>query len=131
LNQHGKVLDANAKDAEGEYVTSNNKNGKIHQEWRIVYIDARDKEITKGMDVSRGMYVNRPFFIVSRMWMNRVMSVHSNWAVLIKSRVDPKADKNRQVWTYDITSKTIKSNHQVTGGKLVRSLDVAGGNVMC
>jgi hypothetical protein len=61
------------------------------------------------MDVERGMYVNTPFFIVSRMWMNRVMSVHSNWAIQIKSRKDPKADSNRQVWVWDITSKTIKS----------------------
>jgi len=120
LNQHGKVLDANSKDAEGEYTTSAAKTGKTQQKWRIIYLDQRSKEMTKGMNMNRGLYVNRPFMIVSRMWMNRVVSVAGGWNLVIQTRKD---NDKRQQWVFDMTSKTIKTIHDQK-----RSMDFRGGN---
>jgi len=38
------------------------------------------------MNKNRGLYVNRPFYIVSRMWMNRVITVGGGWNLVIQSR---------------------------------------------
>jgi hypothetical protein len=80
------VLDARAKDAEGEYTTAQAKNGKIHQEWRILYLDQRGNVTNKGMIGGRGLYAGRPFMIVSRMWLNRVMTTANGWNVVIQTR---------------------------------------------
>jgi hypothetical protein len=72
------------------------------------------------MNKNRGLYVNRPFMIVSRMWMNRVISVQGNWNVVIESRVD---NNKRQQWVFDQVSKTIKSIHAKD-----RSLSIAAGH---
>ena len=71
--------------------------------------------------MNRGLYVNRPFMIVSRMWMNRVVSVAGGWNLVIQTRKD---NEKRQQWIFDMTSKTIKSMHARD-----RSMDFRGGNV--
>lgn len=78
-------------------MTSYARTGKVNQKWSIVYVDKAAKEITKGMN-KRGFYVNRPFFIVSKMWMNRVVSVAGGWNLVIQRRKD---NDKRQVWTFD------------------------------
>jgi hypothetical protein len=65
------------------------------------------------------MDIGKPFFIVSRMWMNRVMTVEGGKNVVIRSRTG----KKEQQWVFDNVSKTIKS---VSNNDL--SLDVRSAN---
>jgi hypothetical protein len=75
------------------------------------------------MNTNRGLYVNRPFYVVSRMWMNRVITYSTSHTMLIQSR---KANDKRQMWRLKhIISKTIKTLHDE---KTPRSLDIRGGN---
>jgi hypothetical protein len=67
--------------------------------------------------------VNKPFYIVSRMWMNRVITVAGGWNLVIQSRT---ANDKRQMWVFDQVSKTIVSMHDRK-----RSMDVRGGNAYC
>jgi len=101
-------------------VTSYARTGKVNQQWSIIYVDKASKEITKGLN-KRGFYVNRPFMIVSRMWMNRVISVAGGNNLVIQTRKD---NEKRQMWRFDQVSKTIKS---IFDDK--KSMDVRGGNV--
>jgi len=42
------------------------KNGKVHQRWRVVYVDQYEKEPTKGqLNKKFGLYVERDFYVVS------------------------------------------------------------------
>jgi len=56
------------------------------------------------------MEINRPFYFVSKMWMNRVITHHSNNHCYTTLR---KPGNNRQVWVYDEQSKTVKSYYEM------------------
>lgn len=68
-----KVLDvAGGRDAEATNVQVWKKNGSPAQKWKLVY--TTDLKIqTKGLNKEFGLEIERPFFIVSKMWMNRVV----------------------------------------------------------
>jgi len=78
-----------------------------NQRWNVLYTDKAPKPITKGLNKAFGFYVNRPFYIVSMLPMNRVVEVVQKRNIVIKSRVG-KAKKTQQ-WVFDGVSKTIKS----------------------
>lgn len=70
---------------------------------------------------SSGIQINRPFYIQSQLWMNRVMYHHPNNHIYIQSR---KPDEKRHLWYYDEGSKTIKSWYEKIDKKNEkRSLD--------
>jgi hypothetical protein len=77
------------------------------------------------MNRNRGLYVNRPFMIVSRMWMNRVIYVGGSWNLMLQTRkpFENNDASRRQQWVFDQTSKTIQSIYAKD-----RSMDVRGGN---
>jgi len=84
--QNKKVFDAqDGKDAEGQYVTLLDKTGKASQKWSVVYSD-EVKVQTKGVNKEFGWEINRPFYIVSKMWMNRVITVTGGSNLVIKTR---------------------------------------------
>ena len=73
-----KVLDvAGGKDAEATNVQVWKKNGSKAQSWKLTYVKDAPKIQTKGLNKSFGLEIERPFFIVSKMWMNRVVECHS------------------------------------------------------
>lgn len=94
------------KDAEGQYVKLETKNGKVNQKWTVVYSDQVDVQ-TKGVNKEFGFEINRPFFIVSKLWMSRVITVTGGSNLVIKSREGK--GQNTQHWFFDQSSKTIKS----------------------
>jgi hypothetical protein len=48
-NEKGKVIAVNGgKDAENGNIVMEQKNGKTHQRWRIIYVDEYEDEPTKG-----------------------------------------------------------------------------------
>ena len=105
--QNAKVLEVQGNvDQEGRNVGVNTRNNNRHQRWTIIYVDKKAKEITKGVNRRFGFYVNRPFYIVSRMWMKRVIEVVGGRNLVIKTRVK---NRNTQKFVFDQVSKTIKS----------------------
>jgi len=78
-NQRGQVLDVkNNKDQEGEYVgTANPQTNRVQQRWAIKYVDQM-KDVAKNGTGSRGFEINRPFYIISRLWMQRVITHNNN-----------------------------------------------------
>ena len=43
---------------------------------------------TKGLNTERNLHINRPFYIQSKLWMERVISVYSSGFYLVKMQVD-------------------------------------------
>lgn len=53
-----------------------NLHNKGNQRWNIVYLDQKAKEQTKGLNKQFGFHINRPFYIVSKMTMGRVVEAN-------------------------------------------------------
>jgi hypothetical protein len=66
-NEKGKVIAVSGGlDNENRNIIVENKNGKVHQRWRVIYVDEYEKEPTKGqLNKKFGLYVERDFFVVS------------------------------------------------------------------
>jgi hypothetical protein len=78
----------NRKDEEGTAVIVNNVNGNnsnnANQKWKIVYLDKAEAIRTKGFNKEFGFHINRPFYIRSRMPMQRVAECHGANNVWLK-----------------------------------------------
>ena len=112
MNVHNsKVLDVSgAKDKEGQNVLAWKKHNGKNQQWKIVYLDSiKAGDVKKsGLDSNFGFYRHRPFFIVSRLPMKRVIQVVGGRNLVLKTRVN---GRNTQKWVFDSKTKTIKSYH--------------------
>jgi hypothetical protein len=105
--QNKKVLDvAGGRDAEGQNVQVWNRHKGANQRWRIVYVDSSEDQV-KGLNKDFGFFINRPFYIVSRMPMRRVVDVEGNYRLSIRRLVK---DKKSQLFVFDGETKTVKSN---------------------
>jgi hypothetical protein len=87
-NERGKVMDVHGGvDAENRNVIVWNKHGRINQQFDIVYKDEWKGEPTKGQLNPRfGLYVDRSFYIISRMGQHRYLDVINNRNMVIKTR---------------------------------------------
>jgi hypothetical protein len=93
-----------------------NRHNGANQRWKILYHDEREKRRTKGMNTDFGLYINRPFYIRSRLPFQRVVECHGASNVkLARWRKNTKA----QQWYFDEKTKTIKNNNWTP-----RSLDI-------
>jgi len=82
------------------------KHGKINQQWDIVYADEWPEEPKKGeLNEDFGLYVMRPFHIVSAMPTHKYLDLVNNRNMVIKT---PNG-RNTQVWYFDQASLTIKT----------------------
>jgi hypothetical protein len=106
-NERGKVMDIQGGvDAESRNVLVWNKHGKINQQFDIIYADEWKGEPTKGQLNKRfGLYVDRTFFIVSRMRSGRYLDLVSNRNLVIKTQNFRKT----QMWWFDQKTLTIKT----------------------
>ena len=106
--QNAKVLDvAGNRDVEGQNVQVWSRHNNRNQRWNVVYLDKKKKDLGKGQFNRRfGFYVNRPFFIMSKMPMRRVIEVVGGRNLVIKRLV---RTRKTQKWIFDQTTKTIKS----------------------
>lgn len=76
-----KVFDiSGGKDVEAQRVIMWNRNNKINQRWKIVYVD-QFKEQSKGLIEDFGLYANRAFYIRSRLPNHRMAECHGNYDV--------------------------------------------------
>jgi len=111
VNWHnGKVLDVSSgKDVEGQAVWVWKKHGGKNQRWNVVYLDKSTKIKTEGINEDFGFHVNRPFYIVSRLPMQRVAEAKGNNNIALSRWVNGR--KKQQQWWFDPVSKTIRNNH--------------------
>jgi hypothetical protein len=101
-----RVLDVyQGKDSEHQKVVVSKRHGRRQQKWRVRYVDTV-KTQTKGLVGDFGFYANRPFYLRSRLPMQRVMEcIGANNITLRRWRKNTKA----QQFYFDPVSKTIKS----------------------
>jgi hypothetical protein len=108
-NERKKVFDVQGGiDQENRNIIAYNKHGKINQQFDIIYADEWKGEPTKGQLNKRfGLYVDRTFFIVSRMGAGRYLDLINNRNMVIKVRNGRKT----QQWYFDQRSLTIKTRY--------------------
>jgi hypothetical protein len=82
----GRALDA-GQDTEGQRVQVLARNGKTPQLWKIVYLDKKEAEITKGLHPDFGLHCNRAFYLVSRLPMRRVAEMQGGTNIVLKRYV--------------------------------------------
>jgi len=68
------------------------------QRWRILYVDERAKDATSGTNKHRNLVINKPFYIQSRLWMERVIQVQGGKNLVIATRKD---NAKEQMWVFD------------------------------
>jgi len=106
-NDHGKVFDIQGGvDAENRNIIVWNKHGKLNQQWDVIYVDEWQGEPGKGEFNERfGLYVERPFYIVSQLPSHRYLDLINNRNMVIKT---PNG-RSTQIWWFDQRSLTIKT----------------------
>jgi len=118
----GRALDVQGgKDEEGNNVQAYKPNGSPAQKWKLLYADKAKPVQMKGLNKKFGLHVNRPFFIVSKMWMNRVAECVGASNIVLKTLV--RTNKGQQFY-FDGGTKTIKSNQWKD-----RSITLSGKNL--
>ena len=107
--KNGKVMDVSGGvDAENRNIIMYTKHGKINQQWDLVYTDEWKGEPGKGeLNEEFGLYVERPFYIISEMKENRYLDLINNRNMVIKTR----NGRNTQTWFFDQKSLTIKTQY--------------------
>jgi ssDNA-specific exonuclease RecJ len=87
-NQRGKVMEVdNGTDDENRNIIAKPRNGKIYQQFDIIYVDTWKGDPTTGQfNKFYGLYVNRPFYIISHMGQRRYLDIINNKNVVIKIR---------------------------------------------
>jgi len=104
---NSKVLSVTGtQDAEGQAVIVDGNQNRRDQKWQVVYLDKADKIQTKGLNKDFGFEINRPFYFVSQLPLNKVAEmlggtnvVHKRW----------RKNKLAQQWVFDGVSKTIRN----------------------
>lgn len=102
-----RVLDVyQEKDQEHQKVVIAKRHGRRNQKWTVLYVDQRRGGQTKGLVGDFGFHANRPFYLRSRLPMQRVMEcIGANNVVLKRWRKNVTA----QQFYFDPTSKTVRS----------------------
>jgi hypothetical protein len=107
VNNKNKVFDVQgAVDTENRNVLIYNKHGKINQQWDVIYVDEWKPEPKKGeLNEDFGLYVERPFYVVTAMPSHRYLDLANNRNLVINSFYG----RVTQTWYFDQKSLTIKS----------------------
>jgi hypothetical protein len=106
-NEKGKVFDVQGGiDNENRNIIAYKRHGKINQQFDIVYKDQWKGEPTKGqLNKDWGLYVERPFYIITHMSSGRYLDLISNRNMVIKTR----NGRRTQLWWFDQRTLTIKT----------------------
>jgi len=104
-----RVIDVTAgKDVEGQNVIVWKRHGGANQRWKVIYEKDQDNFKTEGVNKDFGFHINRPFYLVSRLWMKRVVETPGASSVNIRRY---RKNHKPQQFFFDEKSKTIRSNH--------------------
>jgi hypothetical protein len=94
------------QDTENRNILAWKRHGRINQQWDIIYADQWKRDPKKGeLNSKFGLYVDRTFYIVSRMKSGRYLDIINNRNIVIKTRNGRKTQK----WWFDQKSLTIKT----------------------
>jgi hypothetical protein len=106
-NEKGKVVDVSGnQDTESRQLVAWKRHGGMNQQWDILYVDQYKGEPTKGQLNTRfGLYVDRTFYVVSRLGQGKYLDLINNRNMVIKTRNGRKT----QLWWFDQKSRTIKT----------------------
>lgn len=106
VNEKGQVLDVQkGEDSEGSSLVVANASEAISQRFELLYVDNDKPEPKKGeFNKDFGLYVDRPFQVVSKMGDGRYLDIIGS-SVALKTRNGGSS----QSWYFDQQSKTIKS----------------------
>jgi hypothetical protein len=102
------VLSTSNQDAEGQPVNVGNFAGGSNQKWRVLYVDQGPKLETKGLNEEFGFHINRPFYIVSELPMNRVAEMLGGTNMVLKRW---RKNQRQQQFFFDEKSKTVRNNY--------------------
>jgi len=107
VNERGKVLDVDGGlDDQNRNVIAWNKHNGLNQQWDIIYADEYPDEPTKGeFNEDFGLYVERPFYVVSQLPSHRYLDLINNRDFAIKT---PNG-RNTQIWYFHQQSLTIRT----------------------
>jgi hypothetical protein len=107
VNEKGKVMDiSGGLDRENQNIIIHNKHGKINQQFDVIYEDEWKEEPVKGeFSKDFGLYVERPFYIVTQLASHRYLDLINNRNMVIKT---PNA-RNTQIWYFHQQSLTIRT----------------------
>ena len=107
VNDHGKVMNVDAnKDDENRNIVVANKNNGLGQQWDVVYADEYKAEPKKGeFNKDFGLYVDRPFSVISEMNAHRYLTVIDNKNMVIKI----SNGRKQQQFRFDQATLSIKS----------------------
>jgi hypothetical protein len=105
-NERGKVAWVQGDiDQESRHIYIANRKNHVSQQWDIIYADQWKRDPKKGeLNKRFGLYVERPFYIVSRLGKQRYLTA-LNRNFVIKTR-NGRPD---QTWIFYQTSLTIRS----------------------
>ena len=106
VNDKGKVMDVSGNsDTENRNIIMYKKHGGLNQQWDLIYADQYPKEPVKGeFSKDFGLYVERPFYIISQMKENRFLDLVGRDFV-IKTR----NSRPTQTWWFDQKTWTIRN----------------------
>ena len=106
LNERGKAVDVSGGvDVENRNIIVHNKHNGLNQQWDIMYVDAMKPDPKKGeLNKDFGLYVQRPFHIVSQMPTHKYLDIIGRGLV-----IKTPNGRSSQVFWFDQRSKTIKS----------------------
>jgi hypothetical protein len=94
------------QDTENRNIIVWNKHGKVNQQWDIIYADQWKRDPIKGeLNKDFGMYVERSFYVITRMGSGRYLDLINNRNFVIKT----KNGRRTQLWYFDQRSLTIKT----------------------
>jgi hypothetical protein len=105
----GKVIAVSGGlDNENRNIVVEGRNGKIHQKWKVIYVDEYEKEPTKGqLNKKFGLYVERDFYVISQLPDKRYLDLINNRNMVIKI---PNG-RRTQVWYFHQQSLTIRTRY--------------------
>jgi hypothetical protein len=108
-NEKGKVIAVDGGlDNENRNIVMESRNNKVHQRWRVVYVEDYEDEPTKGqLNKKFGLYVERDFYVVSSLPDQRYLDLINNRNMVIKTRNGRKT----QVWYFHQQSLTIRTRY--------------------
>jgi membrane carboxypeptidase/penicillin-binding protein PbpC len=106
-NEKGKVMWVQGDiDTEQRYIYTQNRKNHVSQQWDIIYADEWKRDPRKGeLNKRFGLYVDRDFYVVSRMRTGKYLDLIDTRKFVIKTRNGRKS----QVWWFHQQSLTIKS----------------------
>jgi hypothetical protein len=118
-NDHGKVMDVHGnRDDENRDIIVWKRHGGRNQQWDVIYANQWKRDPIKGeLNKEFGLYVERDFYIVSRLRSGRYLDLMPNRRFYLKTRNGQKT----QIFWFDQKTLTIKSRNWTSYSWNIRS----------